>query len=229
MPNRFLNFVADILRREDTSEEGQYIKLILAEYRNKRPLYEEFCAAVHKLLDSLLKENHYKYQIVSRTKTPERLREKLIRKSAAGIRYKDLSGIQDLAGIRVLFYSERDKERFVKHLKREINGTINLEDRRRRGGYEATHVVMALDPKRLELSEYKRFAKLECEIQITSLLRHAWAEIEHDFIYKDIMGLKGTDPKKFALMEQQLGKILDTHIKKASQEFEEVMKIVDEK
>jgi len=224
-----MKFVEAIITREDVSEEGLYIKKILGEYRNKRPLYEEFSISVHKLLESLLKENNYKYQIVSRTKTPERLREKLMRKSGAGIRYKELGDIQDLAGVRVLFYSERDKDRFVKQLKKEINGTIHVEDRRRKGGYEATHVVMTLDPKRLELSEYKRFADLKCEIQVTSILRHAWAEIEHDFVYKDIMGLKESNPEKFEIMKHKLGEILEKYIKQASRDFEEIIKLVDER
>ncbi|MEO7761120.1 MAG: hypothetical protein ABIS68_04310, partial [Casimicrobiaceae bacterium] len=57
-----------------------------------------------------------------------------------------------------------------------------------------------------------------------SILHHAWAEIEHDFIYKDIYGLKVRDPKKFRIMEQKLMEILENHIKTASVEFEQMMR-----
>ncbi len=228
MLDRFIKLVTAIAARPDTSEEGAYIKKILTEYRNKRPLYEEFCAAVHKLLEAFLEEKNYKYQLASRTKTVERLREKLLRKSAAGIRYAGLGEIEDLAGIRVLFYSEADKVKFVKQLKKEMDGAMHIEHKKQRSGYEATHITMMLGEKRLQLSEYKHFSGLKIEIQVTSILRHTWAEIEHDFIYKDVSGLKKRDPAKFAIMERKLGQILEKHIKQASLEFEDVIKLLDE-
>jgi len=227
MLDRFKKLIEALVYREDKSEEGLYVKKILSEYRNKRPLHEEFRLAVHKLLDALLKEKNYKYQIVSRTKTPERLREKLIRKSGEGTRYRSLSEIEDLTGVRVLFYSEADKNRFVKELKRDMDGTTQIQNKKQKNGYEAVHIVMTFGEKRLQLPEYKHFFDLKSEIQVTSVLRHAWSEIEHDFIYKDINGLKKRDPEKFALMEKRLGEILEKHIKQASVDFEEVIKLMD--
>src|SRR3989344_3741071 len=224
MLKRFAKFLEAIVYREDTTDEGVYIRKILTDYKNKKPLYEEFRAAVYKLIDSLLKDSNYKYQIVSRTKTPERLREKLLRKSAEGVRYKSLNEIEDLAGIRVLFYSEGDVERFVKELRKEIGNNIQIEDKKQKSGYEAVHIVMSFGPERLKLSEYKHFDDLKSEIQVTSILRHTWAEIEHDFIYKDISGLKKRDPEKFAIVEQKLSEILENHIKQASAQFEEIVK-----
>lgn len=37
---------------------------------------------------------------------------------------------------------------------------------------------------RLQLSEYGKFSQLQAEIQIRSIIQHAWAEIEHDLGYK---------------------------------------------
>jgi hypothetical protein len=36
-------------------------------------------------------------------------------------------------------------------------------------------------PKRAGDVEYKRFSSVRCEVQITSVLRHAWSEIEHEW------------------------------------------------
>jgi hypothetical protein len=38
--------------------------------------------------------------------------------------------------------------------------------------------------KQLELPKYKKFKNCKIEIQIRSILQHAWAEIEHDLGYK---------------------------------------------
>ena len=55
------------------------------------------------------------------------------------------------------------------------------------------------------------------------MLRHSWAEIEHDLIYKDINGLREKDPQKFVILKEKLEGIMEKYIKQASLEFEEVM------
>lgn len=217
-----------VFNPEESGGDSAHHRRLLAEYKNRRAAYEEFCVAVHKVLDLFLKERGYRYQIVYRTKAPEKLREKLIRKTSQGIKYKQLGDIEDLAGLRVVFYSEKDKERFVKEIKKEISGAIRVEERVKDGGYNATHLIASFGPKRLQLSEYKHFEDMKSEIQVTSVLRHAWSEIEHDLIYKDIRGLKQRDPEKFAKMNKKLKLILEKYINKASEEFEKIMdEIID--
>jgi putative GTP pyrophosphokinase len=46
-------------------------------------------------------------------------------------------------------------------------------------GYYALNYVCKYSDGRISHTEYKRFADVWCEIQITSILRHAWSEIEH--------------------------------------------------
>lgn len=50
--------------------------------------------------------------------------------------------------------------------------------------YTANHFIVSLRPDRLALAEYADFAGLRCEIQVVTILNHAWAELEHDIIYK---------------------------------------------
>lgn len=51
-------------------------------------------------------------------------------------------------------------------------------------GYLSVHYFLKLNNKRLALSEYKGYKGLKCEVQVRTLLQHAWAEIEHDRNYK---------------------------------------------
>ena len=48
----------------------------------------------------------------------------------------------------------------------------------------ASHYVVALKTERLALPEYAQFQGLRCEIQVQTVLNHAWAETAHDIIYK---------------------------------------------
>ncbi len=218
-------FINNILSMFDPrfKKEADYLEKILAEYEKKHPIYEEFRAASHKALQALLEEGGYRYQISSRTKTKERLKEKLLRKKDQDIYYSFVSDIEDIVGLRVVFYTERDRERFLKALKQELSGAFKTEEVMKENGYKATHVVMSFGSKRTSLSEYRHFAGLKSELQITSILQHAWAEIEHDLIYKDVNNLKVRDPRKFEILKEKMNHILEKYIKKASQELEDVM------
>ena len=200
---------------------------LLAEYASKRHLYEDFAVAVYRLVDLLVQQTGVRYQIAYRTKTLVGLREKLARKAAQGTRYQRLADIEDLAGLRVIFYSERGKRRCLDAIRDEISGAMQFEEKKTPSGYDATHIVISFGPKRLQLSEYKRYEGMKSEIQVTTVLRHAWSEIEHDLVYKDINGLRRRDSQKFAAMQDRLGDIMERYIKPASAELEDILNDMD--
>jgi len=197
---------------------------ILLDFKNQRPLYEAFSLVMRKMVEALLIQGGYKYQLSVRIKDIQKLEEKIKRKSNLGLGYKKLSDIEDLAGLRIIFYTEVDKEAFIGELKNEIAGHVLVENLEKSSGYTATHIIARLSRKRLKLVEYESFWGLKCEIQITSAIYHAWSELEHDLIYKDVNGLEKFNPDKYKLAKAKLGDILEKYIKKAVVEFEEVMK-----
>lgn len=223
MNSKFIDKIIDLLNPERFSGEKDYLNKILDEYKRKSPNYEEFRIASHKALEALLRDGGYKYQILSRTKTPERLEGKLLRKKSQGKYYFSVEDVEDLVGIRIIFYTESDKDKFLKKIKTEIDGEMRVEELEKDNGYKATHIVMSFGPKRTSLSEYKHFTGLKSEIQLTSILHHAWAEIEHDLIYKDITKLNERDPQKFQLMKAKMTKLVEKYIKKAASELEEII------
>src|SRR5262249_19177482 len=87
-----------------------------------------------------------------------------------------------------------------------------------RFGYSALNFVCGHLPKRLADVEYKKFSGIRCEIQVTSILRHAWAEIEHEWY-----DLKNTYPKNVkrrfyritALLELAESEFLDIRKKRS--------------
>ncbi len=214
-------FILYNLKEKISSSDITHV--ILEEFKIRRPLYEDFCVTLQKILDAFLADRDYKYHIACRTKTLKSLEEKIVNKMKIGKIYTSLNNIEDLAGIRVIFYSEKDKNRFLKEIRGELSGIISIDTKEKDNGYNATHFIVSLGNKRLKLSEYKKFSGLVGEIQVTSIFYHAWSEIEHDFIYKDTKNLREKDPERFESMRKKLSMVMDKHIKKASVEFEEIM------
>lgn len=200
---------------------------LVDQFKTERPLYEEFSVAVYKLLESILVEGGYKYHMSSRIKELEKLEEKIHRKRSEGRVYKQLSDIEDIVGLRIIFYFEAEKKEFLKKLKKEIHGELEVEEQKKKSGYEAIQIIASLGEERINLAEYKKFIDLKCEIQLTSILHHAWSEIEHDLIYKNIFGIN--DKKQISIYRKVMKKILINHLKKASREFDKIFKKIKKK
>jgi putative GTP pyrophosphokinase len=100
--------------------------------------------------------------------------------------YRELDDIHDQAGLRIITYYEDDVDRAAAVIKREFHlDPENSIDKRvtepDRFGYRALNCICKHLEKRVSDVEYKRFAGIWCEIQITSILSHAWSEMEHEW------------------------------------------------
>lgn len=167
----------------------QDLNTIMLEYLNEKEDYEAFATKLKALLSELLTEAGIQFHsIVARAKEADSLYAKLSRKP---YQYRSLRDVQDLAGIRIVTYFHDDVRAVAQILEDEF--TIDREQSIDKStlldsnefGYLSIHYVVELSEKRLALGEYRRFAEKEAEIQVRSILQHAWAEIEHDLGYKN--------------------------------------------
>jgi len=161
---------------------------ILAEYDRQKDQYEGFAQRCESLLKELLEAEGYRvHSVTSRLKERDKLEEKLNRE---GKHYERLCEVTDTAGVRVITHFEDEVDRVGTLVEREfhIDHERSIDKRRLldpdRFGYLSLHYVCGLHPERLKLAENRRYGGLPCEIQIRSILQHAWAEIEHDLGYK---------------------------------------------
>lgn len=199
---------------------------LLEQYRAKKQLYERYCRAIANMLSNLLEDRGLKHHLQVRVKEADSLVAKARRKRLAGGAPLSLDEIDDVAGVRVILYIDSDRKSFVRDVRREFSGKTRLKNKKKRSGYEATHLIVSLGEKRLGLSEYRKFAGLKCEIQVTSILNHAWAEIEHDIFYKPFFETAGDQARAFAEEKKRIRMILDRHIKKANDEFGRIIRAV---
>ena len=196
---------------------------IIVEYKLKQILYLEFSNTFTSLLENILKHSNYKYQISRRIKKLGGLKEKIERKKQKGIVYKALTDIEDIVGIRIIFYTEADRGKFIKRLSKEFVREIEVDETSKISGYSAMHVILCFGENRLKLGEYKKFRGLKAELQLTLILDHAWAEIEHDILYKQDTELLGKNKCAHLRLKERMGKIMNNHIRQASSELEDIM------
>ncbi|MBD5134794.1 MAG: GTP pyrophosphokinase [Lachnospiraceae bacterium] len=161
---------------------------IMSEYTQKKGLYEHLSASILQITEGLMKKDGIKYaSAVYRIKDADSLSEKIRRK---GEKYKTLSDITDIGGVRIITYYADDVDRVAELIEREFKvDKENSIDKRKTlepnvFGYLSLHYVICLDDRRAVLPEYENLGKLKIEVQIRSILQHSWAEMEHDMGYK---------------------------------------------
>ena len=113
------------------------------------------------------------------------------KKKASLEMYRDPSSeIKDMAGIRVITYIDSDAKKVTKIVEETFNiFPEHSSDKTEelgvdRVGYRSIHCVGTLGQDRLKLPENKPFSNMCFEIQVRTILQHAWAEFEHDRNYK---------------------------------------------
>lgn len=181
----------------------------VAEYQPKRPLYQAFADAVQGIVKEALRTDNIRVASVeARAKEVESFGTKASKPSESDPerpRYPDpLSDITDLAGVRVITFFPKAAEAAREIVQREFevsevsDKAAQLEDDRL--GYKSVHLLVTLAPRRLSLPEYSRYSDLVCELQIRTVLQHAWAEIEHDIQYKTARTIPSRIRKRFTAL-----------------------------
>ena len=127
-------------------------------------------------------------QLEARTKTMESFVEKIERKKE---KYTDpLAEITDLVGLRVILYYQDDVQAVGRLIEQEF--TVDPENSPRQGsdrpvdrfGYRSDHYLASLNDHRLGLAEYGRFVGKRAEIQVRTVMDHAWSAVDHKIRYK---------------------------------------------
>ena len=202
---------------QKTGENADKAQELVNEYKEKRSLFEECTKTIRLLLENLLKKHHIQFQAIQfRTKEVPNFYEKLLRKKE--LQGKNLFEMTDLSGCRVIFYFEENIEQFTEVLYNEFE-VVNYEDKSSPDEYNARHIVLRLKENRFNLPEYSEFRGLQCEIQLTTVLFHAWAEIQHDIIYKPNKELLEFDKPAFDNINSYFKEIMEKYLKEASRGF----------
>ncbi len=172
-------------RRRNATDHDQ----LVADYGMMQPRIQEFARRIELLILQLIKKHSIPHHTTeSRAKSIESFAEKIQR---PGKSYTNpLDELPDLAGARVILYYQEDVDEVTKILRNEFE----VDDARSidksseldadQFGYLSVHLVVSLNDARAKLPEWDAFVGLVCEIQVRTVLQHAWAAISHHLQYK---------------------------------------------
>ncbi len=180
-------------------------------YRKVLPAYERFKEVIERILNRAMKELGIPSIVEARAKGLPSFAEKVVRKQD---KYPDpVNQFTDLCGARIITYCKDDIEPVCAYIRKHFDiDEANSEDVLNRlgvheFGYRSVHFIVSLKKGKFEdliidkesLEEfYTRRTDQECimlnvppgpkykaEIQVRTLLQHAWAAFEHDRLYKN--------------------------------------------
>jgi len=165
-----------------------------AEYAKIRPLYEQFAMAAKRILDDALINGNIKYNSIDvRAKDVDSFGIKAAKPSELDPKKpkypNPMKDIADMAGIRVITFLPRTVNKVCECIEREFtvlkkdDKTLELIDEGK-FGYQSIHYDLKMLPSRSGLAEYQSYKDLKLEVQVRTVLQHAWAEMEHDIQYK---------------------------------------------
>lgn len=183
-------------------------------FKKSRSTYELISGQVRDRLELAI-EPQIVHDIQCRAKALEKFSEKARKiNDHDENKYSDpINEIEDLAAVRVIVFLRE-------HVKEVCDKIEELYETRDEGeigprssdetrfGYESRHLVIHLD-KRTYFGKRQRPARVSCEIQVRTILQHAWAEMEHDIGYKSDQDIPPELRRRFSALAGLL-EIADT-------------------
>lgn len=152
-------------------------------YEKNRPYYAIVLRRLYRRMKNMLIKSGINATIKYRLKTFESYFEKLLRIQNAHIGDMILT---DILGLRVICPFLEDLEH-VENLIAQNYSVIEVERKGskhsfREFGYDSIHLLIEIPED--ELTEPLPCTRKVCEIQLRTILQEAWAEVEHELIYK---------------------------------------------
>jgi len=189
----------------------------------------EFKNTVEVLLEQAVQRSGVQFDAVTaRVKSRESFLDKCVRPAdegtGSGFKYANPIGeITDIAGARVTTYLLQT----VPQLQRVVESTFATEGFEQRHsfadgdvpGYQSVHYLVGLPEYRLVLEENRKFRGMCAEIQVRTILQHAWAQIQHGVMYKGDREIPGQLRRRLIALAGLL-ELADSEFKSVSDDLD---------
>lgn len=193
------------------------IEDFIVRYRKEYDFYDQAARLMAQILEGRLQAAGIRAIVTSRAKAVGRLEAK-VRKRHSAKTYKSIddifNDIVDLAGVRVALYFPGERTQvdsaikslfFLTEPQKEFPSAPSPTYPKRFSGYWATHYRVQIRESFLNVAQ-SRYKDARIEIQVASVLMHAWAEVEHDLAYKPLQGKLSDD--EYAILDELNGLVI---------------------
>ena len=155
------------------------------QYALRQPAYKRLAVNLQQTLKLLLSERNIPYlEVVARVKDEESAYEKVGRKGYPN----PFEQLEDWCGLRIICYYAGDIDHICTVLQQEFAVQTQEDTARRLAphefGYRSTHFILQIKDDWTRTPDYRGLAGIKAEVQVRTILMHAWAEIEHKLVYK---------------------------------------------
>ena len=161
---------------------------LLAQYDSLLPVYTQMADIIPEKLKGFFNDAGIIVAAVEhRVKARESLAGKLRLK---GGKYRDIFDITDLVGIRVITFYIDDVDKVASVLERlfEIDWENSIDKRKAHEidsfGYLSLHYICSIPESSYTDKDHPEINKIRFEVQMRTVLQHAWANMNHDTGYK---------------------------------------------
>lgn len=199
------------------------INQFIENYKKKFNYYETAGRLAAQQLEASLQSSGIRAIVSFRAKNPSRLKAKVNRRNEyRETPYRNMheiyADIADLSGVRVSLYFPGDRDKVdtlinnlfvITETKRFPGQSRQPSYNKRFSGYWANHYRANIKEDRLN-SQQKKYAATRIEIQVASVLMHAWSEVEHDLVYKPLQGTLSEE--ELAILDELNGLVLTGEI-----------------
>ncbi|MEV7988647.1 hypothetical protein [Micromonospora sp. NPDC085948] len=141
------------------------------------------------------------HSIEKRVKSRPHAEQKIVNKVRGDYSLKDMT---DILGVRIITFFPDEIDVVASLIEQEFDvDRGNSVDKRAlldpdRFGYLSLHYVVRVQREQCSLRDFKKYQNFRFEIQIRTILQHAWAEIEHDLGYKSKEELPSGFQRRFS-------------------------------
>jgi ppGpp synthetase/RelA/SpoT-type nucleotidyltranferase len=188
----------------------EWHKQQITEYQKEFSFYQQYAVILQEILEQAAKLYAPLAIVQTRPKTLSSFAEKAIRKA---FKYDDpVHQLTDLCGGRVITHTQDQVEKICRFIKENfiIDEANSLDVLTRlkvsEFGYRSVHYVVQLKADKFpEMAKIAQIGGRRAEIQVRTLLQHAWADICHDRIYKSSFVV----PEKWVRESARLAAVLE--------------------
>ncbi|KQZ94313.1 hypothetical protein ASD64_05510 [Mesorhizobium sp. Root157] len=169
----------------------EIVERLAVEYAASRVIYGELAESIVRVVKDLAKDGSVDlFHTESRAKDIESFKRKLERPEKAG-KYKKLKDVTDLCGVRFVVLYQKDVDAICKIIEDNfIIDRANSIDKNSASdpdkfGYLSVHLIVSHIENRVRLPDFRKYEGMKAEIQVRTVLQHAWAVIDRQLRYKN--------------------------------------------